>query len=403
MNLFGTLTREGLQSLSYNKLRSALTILGVIIGVGAVIVMVSIGEGAKRKVARNIQGLGTNLLVIRPELDRKGPVRAAAVQTLTLEDALAIGSEVDDAAAVAPEAGGQGQAKYLSKNWNTTILGTNERYLDVNNFRVREGRALEGDDVSGVRKVAVLGATPARELFGDASPLGQTIKVRGVNFDVVGVLEAKGQSGYRDPDDQILVPVTTAQKRLFGQPSLRAINVQVRTEDAMDRAEARIGALLRTRHRLQDGAPDDFNVRNQKEILATMSEVGDTFTALLAAVAAVSMLVGGIGIMNIMLVSVTERTREIGIRKAIGARQRDILFQFLVESVVLSLVGGLLGIALGVGASAIVGAGGTWETSIVGSSIALAFGVAVATGVVFGLYPARKASKLDPIVALRYE
>ena len=403
MKLFAALARVALQSLAYNKLRSALTILGVVIGVAAVIVMVGIGEGAKARVARDIQGLGTNLLVIRPEFDRKGPVRASAVQTLTLDDATAIAAAVPEAAFVAPEAGGQTQLKYLAKNISTTVLGTNEAYLGVNNFKMREGRFLEADDVAQVRKVLVLGATPARELFGTESALGQSIKLKGVNFEIVGVLEAKGQSGYRDPDDQVLVPVTTAQKRLFGQPYLRAIDVQVRSEDEMDRAEARITEILRGRHRLAENANNDFNVRNQKEILATMGQVGDTFTALLAAVAAVSMLVGGIGIMNIMLVSVTERTREIGIRKAVGARGRDILFQFLVEAVVLSLVGGLAGVGLGIGAAKVVSAAGTWETVIAGSSILFAFLVAVTTGVVFGLYPARKASALNPIAALRYE
>ena len=402
MKLQWQLSKVAFASLRHNKLRSALTILGVIIGVAAVIIMVGIGEGAKQRVARDIQGLGTNLLVVRPEFG-KGAVRAAAVQTLTSDDAEAIAKDAADVAFVAPEAGGSAQVKYGNKNTSTTILGSNESFLAVNNFKMAQGRFLETPDVAETRKVAVIGATPARDLFAGASPLGQTIKVKGVNFEIVGVLEAKGQSGYRDPDDQIVIPVTTAQKRLFGTTFLRAINVQVKSEDAMDRVEADITAMLRSRHRLDEKAPADFNIRNQKEILATMSQVGDTFTTLLAAVAAVSMLVGGIGIMNIMLVSVTERTREIGIRKAIGARGKDILFQFLVEAVALSLAGGLIGIGLGVAGAKLVGLSGTWETVIVSSSIGLAFCVAVATGVIFGLYPARKASRLDPIVALRFE
>jgi putative ABC transport system permease protein len=402
MKLFVQLARVALQSLKSNKLRSALTMLGIVIGVGAVIVMVSIGEGAKNRVSRDIKGLGTNLLVVLPGFDRKGPVRANNVQTLTLDDAKAV-SGVGNVSLVSPEAGQNTQVKYLNKNTSTTVLGATETFPQVNNFQMREGRFFDADDVRSNRKVAVLGATPADDLFDGVSPVGQTIKVKGVNFEVVGVLQSKGQSGYRNPDDQVIVPLSVAQGRLFGTNYLRAINVQVSSELTMDGAQADIEDLLRTRHHLADNAPSDFNIRNQKEILDTMTGVTDTFTTLLAAIAAVSMLVGGIGIMNIMLVSVTERTREIGIRKAVGARNKDILFQFLVEAVVLSILGGLIGIAMGVGGSLAVGATGSWETAIVGKSILLSFVVAAVTGVFFGLYPARKAARLDPIEALRYE
>jgi putative ABC transport system permease protein len=403
VKLYVQLARVALQSLKSNKLRSALTMLGVVIGVGAVIVMVSIGEGARERVSRDIQGLGTNLLVVLPGFDRKGPVRANNVQTLTAEDARAIAEQVPNVALVSPEAGSTAQVKYLAKNTSTTVLGATPAFLPVNNFQLREGRFLDAEDLRQNRKVAVLGATPAQDLFDGASPVGQTLKVKGVNFEVVGVLEAKGQSGYRNPDDQLLVPLHVAQSRLFGTTHLRAVNVQVVSEGAMEEAQAEIEYLLRQRHRIAAGAASDFNIRNQKEILETMSQVTDTFTTLLAAIAAVSMLVGGIGIMNIMLVSVTERTREIGIRKAVGARNGDILVQFLVEAVVLSVLGGLAGIAAGVGGSLAVAATGSWETSIATKSIALSFAVAAATGVFFGLYPARKASLLDPIVALRSE
>jgi putative ABC transport system permease protein len=376
--------------------------LGVIIGVSAVIVMVSIGEGAKARVAENIKGLGTNLLVVRPGFDKKGPVRQTSVQTLTLDDAKAIAAQVPEVAQVAPEAGQTVQVKYLAKNTSTTVLGVTEAYAPVNNFRVTLGRFVDGEDVRLSRKVAVLGATPAKDLFGAESPLGRTIKVRGMNFEIVGLLEPKGQSGYRDPDDQILIPITTAQRRLFGLTHVRAINVQVASEPAMPSVEAGIETLLRRRHRLGPEAQPDFNVRNQKEVLDTMSQVTGTFGKLLAGVAAISLFVGGIGIMNIMMVSVTERTREIGIRKAVGARRTDILFQFLVEAVVLSVLGGVIGIGLGLGAAKGMAMAG-WETRVAGSSVMIAFAVAAATGAFFGLYPAQRASRLDPIDALRYD
>ena len=322
---------------------AGLTMLGVIIGVGAVIVMVSIGEGAKQSVARRIQGLGTNLLIIRPGLSRRGPVRSSNVNTLTNADARAL-ADLADVAHVSPEAGQTAQVKHLSSNTSTSILGATEPWISVNNFRLYSGRFIDRRDERTSAKVAVLGATPAAVLFEGKDPIGEKIKIKTANFEVVGVLEAKGQSGYRNPDDQIVIPLTTAQRRLFGIRYLRSINVQVASADKMLEVQGTIESLLRERHRIREGAPSDFNIRNQKEIMDTMGAVSDTFTTLLAAVAAVSLLVGGIGIMNIMLVSVTERTREIGIRKAVGARSRDIMFQFLVESIVLSEVGGLLGI-----------------------------------------------------------
>ena len=403
VKLMGQLARIALQSLAQRKTRTALTMLGVIIGVGAVIVMISIGEGAKQTVSRSIKGLGTNLLVVRPGFARRGPVRSASVQTLTAEDALAISSQVTGVARVAPEVGQTAQVKYLASNTSTSVVGTTPAWMTVNNYEVREGRFIDDLDERLSRKVAVLGATVARELFAGGQASGETIKIRGVNFLVIGVLEAKGQGGFRDPDDQLLIPLNTARSRLFGVQYMRTISVQVVSEEAMDRAQGEIEELLRRRHRIEPGAESDFRIGSQKELLDTATQVSDTFTALLAAVAAVSLLVGGIGIMNIMLVSVTERTREIGIRKAVGARSRDILFQFLVESVVLSGIGGLMGVGAGVGGSRIVAAVGQWETAVAGSSIALAFGVAMAIGVFFGLYPAHKASRLDPIEALRHE
>jgi putative ABC transport system permease protein len=324
------------------------------------------------------------------------------VATLTSADAKAIAA-LADVATVAPEAGKTAQVKYMSANTSTTVLGATPSWTAVNNFALQSGRFIDDQDDRTSAKVAVLGATPAAELFPDGDPVGMRIKIKSSNFEVIGVLVSKGQSGYRNPDDQIVVPLNTAQRRLFGLRSVRSINVQVASEEAMDRAQTAIEGLLRERHRIAQGAPSDFNIRNQKEIMDTMGEVSDTFTALLAAVAAVSLLVGGIGIMNIMLVSVTERTREIGIRKAVGARRRDIMFQFLVESVVLSGLGGIFGIAAGVGVAEIIASTGSWSTVVSGDSIALAFGVSATIGVFFGLYPARKAAQLDPIEALRHE
>jgi putative ABC transport system permease protein len=402
MKLLLQLSLIALRSLLQQKVRTALTMLGVIIGVGAVIVMVSIGEGAKRRIEGQIQGLGTNLLIIRPGLHRRGPVRSGNVETLTQADATAI-ARLDEVAAIAPEAGKTAQVKYLAANTNTTVLGTTEAWLSVNNFTVRAGRFIDRQDDRSSAKVAVLGSTPAAELFEGVDPVGERVKIKGANYEVIGVLESKGQSGYRNPDDQIIVPLNTAMRRLFGLKSVRSINVQVASEEAMDRVQGAVEELLRERHRIAPGADPDFNIRNQKEIMETMGAVSDTFTALLAAVAAVSLLVGGIGIMNIMLVSVTERTREIGIRKAVGARRRDIMFQFLVESMVLSGLGGLVGIAAGVGVARIVAVTGTFQTAVSSDSIALAFGVSAAIGIFFGLYPARKAAQLDPIEALRHE
>jgi len=365
--------------------------------------MLGIGEGAKRQVSQRITSMGTNLLVVRPGFGRRSHIRSASVETLIPKDAEAIVREVPNITAVAPEAGKNAQVKYFAKNTNTTILGTTEAYLSVNNFTLAEGRFIEPEDVQRRAKVAVIGATPEKELFEGGAVVGERIKIKGVNFEIIGLLKPKGQSGYRDPDAIVVVPITTAMYRLFGIKSLRAINVQVANQEAMGNAQADIEELLTRRHRIAPGGQPDFNIRNQAEILKTMNQVTETFTTLLAAVAFVSMLVGGIGIMNIMLVSVTERTREIGIRKAVGARQRHILFQFLVEAVVLSVLGGLLGIAGGLFAAHMVGKGGSWITAVRTDSIIFAFSIAAGTGVFFGLYPAYKASRLDPIEALRYE
>lgn len=397
------LLKIAVQSLRANKMRSLLTMLGIIIGVAAVIAMVSIGDGAQANVSRRIKSMGTNLLIVRPGQRRNRYVRNGSTTTLTAEDADAIRKTIPNIAAVSPEVSKSFQLKYLSQNANTTVLGATADYLKVNAFKIADGRFFTEYEAKTSRKYVVIGATVAKNLFNGNVPMGQDLKVGGMNFTIIGVLEAKGQSGYRDPDDQVLIPLQTAQRRLFGIKHLRAINIQVSHQRHMETVQAAIERLLRHRHRIRSGQESDFNIRNQKEILETMNSVTGTFTILLASIAAVSMLVGGIGIMNIMLVSVTERTREIGIRKAVGATYKDVLSQFLVESILLSLVGGLIGIAMGVGTSTLISSMGSWSTQLSMKAIVASFVFAVLTGIFFGIYPAQRAAKLNPIDALRYE
>ncbi len=402
MNLWRAV-RVAVRSLAAHPLRTALTMLGIVIGTGCVIAMVSMGEGAQVKMRENMTRMGTNLLFVRPGAARQRHVATGTVETLTVEDADAIAAELSHLVAdLAPEVSGACQVKYFSKNMRTTVLGTTPTYAKVRNFPAAEGRYFDWNDVRLRRRVCVLGVEVARELFGGGSPVGQFVKIDGANFEVLGVLEEKGQS-WGDPDEQVLVPLTTAQRLVFGQDWLRSIIVEARSESAIDELEREITALLRARHRIPPGEDPDFSVRNQREWLDMMRNEIAIVTTLLAGVAAVSLLVGGIGIMNIMLVSVTERTREIGIRKALGATRFAILQQFLVESIVVAGLGGAAGIGLGAGISAAIARSADWAFVLPGATVALAVATSGAIGVIFGVFPAWKAAWLDPIEALRYE
>ncbi|NUQ71785.1 MAG: ABC transporter permease [Chthonomonadales bacterium] len=394
-----------LRGLTSNKLRSFLTMLGVIIGVGAVIIAIAIGQGSREAVAESIQRLGTNVMTVFPGQQRRGGVSFGfgSQETMTLEDSEAILRECPSVAAVSPAVNSQAQVKYQSRNSTVTITGNGPDYPTMSNHPLVEGSYFKKADVDQRKRVAVLGATTARDLFDRQSPIGKSIKIKGTSFQVIGLLKEKGGMGFRNPDDAVYVPVTTAMRRLFGLEYIRAITVQARSQSLMARAQEEIDTLLRKRHKIPMGGSPDFIIFSQADLAETQNEQQDTFSALITYLAVVSLLVGGIGIMNIMLVSVTERTREIGIRKAIGAKRRNILTQFLLEAMALSVVGGLLGVAFGVFGSNIVAEANDWKVIVSTPAIALAFGFSALVGVFFGFYPALKASNLNPIEALRYE
>jgi len=396
-----------LDGLRANKLRSTLTMLGVIIGVGAVIAMISIGHGAQEQTMEQISRMGTNVLMIFPGQARTGMIRGGigSSQDLTLNQALLLPKACADVVRVAPEISRNAQVKWANQNTNTTIRGTTPDYPEVRNFKVAEGRFFTEKEVKSMARVCTIGKTAAANLFGEVSPLNKFIRIKGIGFKVIGVMAEKGAMGWQDPDDQIFVPITTAMKRVFGihNDSISMIAAQAFSMARAEAAAEQITEVLKKEHRLGPNSDPDFNIRSQAEMVETANQATQTFTMLLAGIASVSLLVGGIGIMNIMLVSVTERTREIGIRKAIGARRRDILMQFLIEAVVLSLVGGMIGIALGVGSSRVIANAAGWRATISMDAVLLAFFFAAGVGIFFGLYPARKAALLDPIEALRYE
>jgi putative ABC transport system permease protein len=403
--------RMALGALRVNKLRTALTMLGIIIGVAAVIAMVSVGAGAQGRIAEQIRSMGSNLIVIFPGAQTSGGIRwgLGSQQTLTEEDSRAIAVEVPAVEVAAPTVRGSAQTVFGNLNWSTVIQGVTPEYLDAREWGMASGRMFGPQDVDAAAKVAVLGETVWQSLFGGSDPIGQTIRIKKVPFTVVGVLEPKGQSAWgQDQDDLILIPLSTAKRKVLGSTrsnprSVGSITLRVRDAALMGEAEDQVRALLRQRHRLQTGQDDDFQVRLLAEMFAAQEESARVMTALLAAIASVSLLVGGIGIMNIMLVSVTERTREIGLRMAVGARGRDILAQFLVEALTLSAVGGVLGVGIGVLAAVVIGYWAEWSTDISLQAVAMAFAFAGVIGVFFGFYPAQKASRLDPIEALRYE
>ena len=404
-------TRIAVRALRVNKLRSALTMLGIVIGVGAVITMVAVGAGAQARVAEQIQSLGSNMIVVLSGSVTSGGVRLGSGSQLTIteEDAWAIQREIPLVEAAAPTMRGGAQIIYGNLNWATSIQGVTPEYFTARDWLAVSGRALTQEDIDGATKTALLGQTVTFNLFGDSDPVGQVIRIKNVPFTVVGVLDRKGQTTYgQDQDDTVVIPLSTAKKKVLGVSqanarSVGSISVKVREAPMMAAAEEEIRGLLRQRHRLQPYQDDDFWIRNLAEVLESQEASSRVLTILLAAIASVSLLVGGIGIMNIMLVSVTERTREIGLRMAVGARGRDILTQFLVEAVTLSLIGGVIGIGFGLVGTYAIAHFAEWRTLVDPRAILVAFGFAAAVGIFFGFYPARKAAGLDPIEALRYE
>jgi putative ABC transport system permease protein len=387
-----------------NKLRSLLTMLGVVIGIAAVITMVALGEGAQRSVEARLKTLGANVLTVRPGQSFAGGLgRGQAL--LSVEDAEALRAAPQHIQAVSPEMETRVQVELGASNANLSVVGSWPTYFSVNNYQVAAGRLFTDAEDRGRRRVAVLGALVGAQLGGAAteSLVGQTIRVSGVPFEVIGVLTEKGSQGFSNPDESIYIPLATAQFRVMGSNRLRSIAVQAANEGAMDDAMVEIDQVLRREHRLRPGQEADFNIRDQATLLSTVQETTETFTLLLAGIAAISLVVGGIGIMNIMLVSVTERTREIGLRKALGARPNDILFQFLIESLVLCLAGGALGLLLGVGGSYALQRIAGWNTAVSPESVILAFAFSGGVGVFFGIWPARRAASLTPIESLRYE
>jgi macrolide transport system ATP-binding/permease protein len=398
--------RQGFKTLAANKVRTALSMLGILIGVAAVVAMLALGRGAQQAIEAQLSSLGSNLLVVRAGAVRTGGVaqESGATTRLTPEDARAIRDNVPNLREVGPSVNGRGQATYLNKNWNTQILGASPEYPRMHAAKPEVGRFFTEDENQRRARVAVIGLTVVRELFGSQNPIGEMIKVNKVSFQIIGILPEKGATGWRDQDDIVVVPLMTAMHRLLGKAYVDSIDVEVASAGAIDGAQDAILDLMYSRKRVAPSQQADaFQIANMADIQAAVSQTSQTMGALLASIAAISLLVGGIGIMNIMLVSVTERTKEIGLRKAIGARRRDILMQFMAESVVVSVIGGLIGIALGWAITATLSAVAGWATSVSPQAVALAFSFSALIGIIFGIYPARKASMLHPIEALRYE
>ncbi len=399
------IVKVGLRSIARNKLRSALTMLGIVIGVGCVIVTDGIGSGAAVSIQANINSLGANFIMVFPGAVTAGGARIFSAQSsLTEDDAHAIKAECPSVAYVSPGMRTGGTVVAGENNWSTEIFGADVDWPFIRSWNMASGSFFSESEVKASAKVAVLGNSVKQNLFPDSDPIGAVVRVKNVPFKVVGVLEKKGGSTMgNDQDDQIVIPYTTVMKRLSGNNRLGMVQVSAKSPDAIQDAMTEVKALLRQRHRLGPGQDDDFMMRSQEEIAATASETTRTLSILLASIAVVSLVVGGIGIMNIMLVSVTERTREIGIRLAVGAKSRHVLLQFLLEAVTLSIVGGGIGVALGIGVSRVIARFAGWPVAVNSSSIAVAFGFSALIGIFFGFYPARKAAAMDPIEALRYE
>lgn len=404
----GDLIKETYVALTINKIRSGLTVLGIVIGISSVIIMVAIGQGAQNTVTERIQSIGSNLVMITPGAQR-GPGTmvssgARSAQSLTVDDAKAIEKEIGSIEALAPDTSSRYQVVAKGTNTNTSVVGTTSAYPQVRNVEMAEGDFISDQNNDSWSKVAVLGPSARDDLFGEgAEAIGEKIKIKGIQFKVIGVTKSKGSSGASNQDDTIYVPLTTSQKFLSGSDNLSTISIQAVDEDSMTELQAEVTSLLMSRHNISDSTKADFRVMNQSDIVATASSVTETFTILLAAVAGISLVVGGIGIMNMMLTTVTERTREIGLRKAVGAKRADINKQFLAEATMLTFIGGTAGIILGWLGSWLMSATGIIEADVSLFSIVLAFGVSAVIGIVFGYYPARRAASLSPIAALRYE
>jgi len=402
--LFWTIIKVSLSSLFTNKLRTFLAMLGIIIGVSAVISMLAMGAGAQKQVLDQITAMGTDLLIVRPTRQKSKGVKGGAHPTLTIENAEAIIDSISDIEAVTPVLDESVQVKYFNNNTQTTIYGTAANYFKMRNYEIDKGRIFTSNEMQRKSRVAVLGPDTAEDLFGlQGDSIGETIKVNGIGFTVIGITKAKGDQGYTNPDDQVIVPYTTVSQKISNKKHVDEVDIQVKSGSDVTKIQQEITSLLRKEHRIRSDKENDFEVSNQAEIIETASSTLETFTILLGGIAGISLFVGGIGIMNIMLVTVSERTREIGVRKAIGARKKDILLQFLIEAILLSGIGGLLGVILGATIALEVTNLLKFPTLIETSSSLLAFGFSVGIGVFFGFYPAWSAAKLDPIQALRYE
>lgn len=404
---YKNLIKVALKALFNNKFRGFLTMLGIIIGVGSVIAMLAIGQGSKRSIREQISEMGSNMIMIHPGTGRFGGVRqsASSMQTLKIEDYKTIINESSYISACSPSVNSSGQAIYGANNTPTTIYGINQDYMDIRKYTVSEGEMFTDQDVARAAKVCVVGQTIVDNLFPNGEdPLGKTIRFGKIPFKIIGVLTSKGYNSMgMDQDDLILAPYTTVQKRILAITYLQGIFASAVTEELSDKAIDELTAILRQNHNIRPGEEDDFNIRSQEELSSMMSSTSDLMTVLLACIAGISLLVGGIGIMNIMYVSVTERTREIGLRMSIGAKGRHILWQFLIEAVIISVVGGIIGVLLGIGAAAAIKYIAGWPVFVQPYSVILSFAVCTVTGIFFGWYPAKKASNLDPIEAIRYE